>query len=81
VTRFRRRSKMKKNVAFVSMAVLATTLIISGCSVGGGGSITPEEAKAIAKEAYVYGFPMVMNYKTLYNYVIDTEQGGCNAEC
>ena len=29
------------------------------------------EAKAIAKEAYVYGFPMVMNYKTIYNYVVD----------
>jgi hypothetical protein len=64
---------MKKSVAFVSMAVLATTLIISGCGVGGGVSITPEEAKAITKEAYIYGFPMVMNYKTLYNYVIDTE--------
>jgi len=64
---------MKKSVAFVSMAVLATTLIISGCGAGGGGSITPEEATAIAKEAYIYGFPMVMNYKTIYNYVVDTE--------
>jgi len=64
---------MKKSVAFVSMAVLATTLVISGCGVGGGGSITPEEATKIAKEAYVYGFPMVMNYKTIYNYVVDTE--------
>lgn len=34
-------------------------------------SVTPDEARAIAKEAYIYGFPMVMNYKTLYNYVID----------
>ena len=33
--------------------------------------LTPAEAKAIAKEAYVYGFPMVMNYKTIYNYVVD----------
>ncbi len=36
-------------------------------------SITAEEATAIAKEAYVYGFPMVMNYKALYNYVIDED--------
>jgi len=35
--------------------------------------LTTAEAKQIAKEAYVYGFPMVMNYKTIYNYVIDTE--------
>ena len=33
--------------------------------------ITPAEAKAIAKEAYIYGFPLVLNYKTMHNYVID----------
>jgi hypothetical protein len=36
-------------------------------------AITPEQARAIAKEAYVYGFPMVMNYKTMYEYSVDTE--------
>ena len=33
--------------------------------------LTPDEAKAIAKEAYVYGFPMVVNYKTMYMYVVN----------
>ena len=33
--------------------------------------ITPAEAKAIAREAYVYGFPMVVNYKTMYMYVVN----------
>lgn len=33
--------------------------------------VTPAEAKAIAKEAYVYGFPMVMNYKTMYMYTVN----------
>ena len=33
--------------------------------------LTPDEAKAIAKEAYVYGFPMVVNYKTMYMYVLN----------
>ena len=28
--------------------------------------------RAIAAEAYVYGFPLVMGYKTLFSYVIDT---------
>ncbi|MGI9626718.1 MAG: DUF1254 domain-containing protein, partial [Longimicrobiales bacterium] len=32
-----------------------------------------EEAEAIAKEAYVWGFPIAMNYKTLFNYTIDKE--------
>ena len=62
-----------KSSSLVSLVALAVALIISGCGVGGGGSVTPEEAKAIAKEAYIYGFPMVMNYKTIYNYVVDTE--------
>lgn len=35
--------------------------------------LTPAEAAAIAKEAYVYGFPMVMNYKTMYQYAVDTK--------
>lgn len=33
--------------------------------------LTPEEAKQIAKEAYIYGFPMVVNYKTMYMYAVD----------
>jgi hypothetical protein len=36
-------------------------------------AVSAEEAEAIAQEAYIYGFPMVMNYKTLYNYAIDTQ--------
>ena len=34
--------------------------------------LTPLEAKAIAAEAYVYGFPIVENYKTMYAYAIDS---------
>jgi len=28
-------------------------------------TLTPEQAKQIAKEAYIYGLPMVLNYKTI----------------
>lgn len=34
-------------------------------------TLTPKEATQIAKEAYVYGFPLVLNYKTMYDYAID----------
>jgi len=34
-------------------------------------ALTAEEARAIARDAWVYGFPMVVNYKTMYMYVID----------
>jgi hypothetical protein len=32
---------------------------------------TPEEARGIAKEAYLYGFPVVEMYKTLYTQAVD----------
>ncbi|MDE2035514.1 MAG: DUF1254 domain-containing protein, partial [Pseudomonas sp.] len=32
---------------------------------------TPSEARAIAKEAYLYGFPVVEMYKTLYTQAVD----------
>lgn len=35
-------------------------------------SLSPEEAKEIAKEAYTYANPMVDHYRGLYNYFIDT---------
>jgi hypothetical protein len=28
-------------------------------------NLTPQDIQQIAKEAYVYGFPMVVNYKTM----------------
>jgi len=33
--------------------------------------LTAKEAKQIAKEAYIYGFPLVLNYKTMYDYAVD----------
>jgi hypothetical protein len=33
--------------------------------------LTTAEAKQIAKEAYKYGFPMVLNYKTMYMYAVN----------
>ena len=33
--------------------------------------ITPDEARAIAKDAYIYGYPMVDNYRILYAYNLD----------
>ncbi|MCR9015827.1 DUF1254 domain-containing protein [Aquiflexum gelatinilyticum] len=34
-------------------------------------SVTPEEARAIAKEAYIYGFPLVDHYRIFYSYFVD----------
>ena len=34
-------------------------------------SITAEEARSIAKEAYIYGFPIVDNMRIQYAYFVD----------
>jgi hypothetical protein len=36
-------------------------------------SVTPTEARAIAKEAYIYGFPMVDSYRIQHAYFVDTK--------
>ncbi|ANI40535.1 DUF1254 domain-containing protein [Mycolicibacterium vaccae] len=46
------------------------------------GAVSPAEARAIAKEAYVYGFPLVDNYRVQYSYFVDRDdpeyKGGWN---
>jgi len=51
------------------LMICSSLLIITSCSQKL--KLTPQEAKEIAKEAYIYGFPMVMNYKTMYNYTLN----------
>ncbi len=34
-------------------------------------SVTPAEARVIAKEAYIYGFPMVDSYRIMHAYFVD----------
>lgn len=45
-------------------------------------TVTPEQARAIAKEAYIYGFPMVDSYRVQYSYFVDSNspeyKGGWN---
>src|ERR1700733_15680734 len=35
--------------------------------------VSPAEARAIAKEAYVYGFPLVDSYRIQYKYFVDSK--------
>jgi len=50
--------------------------------------LTADEAREIAREAYIYGLPLVLNYKTMYNYAVNDKSPeykgdfnvlGCNA--
>ena len=63
------RSKPALKVAAYS--VMATFV---SCGVGAQDfTASPDEARGIAKEAYLYGFPVVEMYKTLYTQAIDTK--------
>jgi hypothetical protein len=67
--------------------VLAILLTVAGCAKSdkpdvaspapppppAPAAVTPEQARAIAKEAYVYGFPMVDDYRVLYSYFVDED--------
>lgn len=58
------------------IAVAAIILVMSICKPSLAREQQPEltvaEARAIAKEAYIYGFPMVDSYRVLYSYFVDT---------
>lgn len=54
----------------ICLIVLASLMILSS-SFASEQKLTAKETKQIAKEAYIYGFPLVLNYKTMYSYAID----------
>lgn len=49
----------------------AAGLAIFAAGLAWGDQPTPEDARAIAREAYVYGFPLVDNYRIQYTYFQD----------
>lgn len=55
------------------MAILSSTALLAPAfrSPARAADMTSEEARAIAKEAYIYGFPMVDNYRVQYSYFVD----------
>ena len=52
-------------------SMVLISLVIVSSAFATEPKLSPKEAKAIAKEAYIYGLPMVLNYKTMHNYVVD----------
>src|SRR5947207_11375846 len=57
--------KTKTVLVAALAAVLALTFTVRAAD------ITPAEARAIAKEAYIYGFPIVDNYRIQHAYWMD----------
>ena len=46
--------------------MITAFLFMATAPVATQADISPNQARAIAKEAYVYGLPLVMNYKAIY---------------
>jgi hypothetical protein len=80
---------MRQIVAVVALVVglvgctkTETPEVISSGPPPSPAAVTPEQARAIAKEAYVYGFPMVDDYRVMYSYFVNKEdpeyKGGWN---
>jgi hypothetical protein len=58
----------------VLAVVIASTWLFGGDTISShAADITPAEARAIAKEAYIYGFPMVDSYRIQYGYFVDRQ--------
>jgi hypothetical protein len=56
------------------MKLLTNLLVLAACAIPCGATeLTPAEARAIAKEAYIYGYPMVDNLRVQYSYFTDKE--------
>jgi hypothetical protein len=69
--------RMRTNSLKTSWLVFSVLLF---AAIGGGlglrnaraaNALTPAEARAIAKEAYIYGYPLVDNYRIMYAYFVD----------
>ena len=54
----------------IKQAFVALALVAAGASPVV--AATPTEVRAIVKEAYIYGYPMVDNYRVQYSYFVDT---------
>jgi len=57
------------------IASIAAALLFAGYSTAKEGEsvgVSASDARAVATDAYIYGFPMVVNYQTMYKQSIDT---------
>jgi len=53
--------------------VLISLVVATSCFAATESTLSPKEAQAIAKEAYIYGFPVVDNYRVQHAYFVDRD--------
>jgi hypothetical protein len=60
-----------KVIRFFTAVAASMALMLPPLTHATAAKVAPQEARAIAKQAYIYGFPMVVHYKTMVAYVLD----------
>jgi hypothetical protein len=63
----------KPSMRSIHAALLLLAVASHPLTANAQANTTPDEARAIAKEAYIYGFPMVDNYRIEYAYFVDSK--------
>jgi len=63
----------KKYPTLCLFCALYARQFVSGTLVTAQDAVSPAEARAIAKEAYIFGFPMVEGYRIQYAYFVDRD--------
>ena len=56
-----------------AIAAFAIGVLVMTAAPATAQQITPAEARAIAKEAKIYGFPIVDSYRIQYSYFVDRD--------
>src|SRR5688500_16827983 len=59
--------------SFAAACLVAASIAGFAPALAQAQDVTPKEARAIAKEAYIYGEPMVDNYRIQYAYFVDSK--------
>jgi hypothetical protein len=68
--------KKRKMSAWIPVVLLLTVAFLVSCSPAQNqtqDAVTPDEARTIAKEAYIFNYPLVMYYRTMYLQAIDPQ--------
>lgn len=60
------------HVKWTVLAAISACIII-GSANAQSGNASPDEVRAITKEAYIYGFPLVDSYRIQHAYFVDTK--------
>ena len=63
---------MRRIVLAITGLAITLTIACNDSKKSDENGPTPVEARSIAKDAFLYGFPMVANYQTMYKQAIDT---------